>query len=94
MEGVHRIAVERRQRILRYGWRFDRQKETGELTRAAIAYASKALGLIGEIPDLWPWAAESDKRPTNATRSEQIAELTTAIHTLTFLMVDNARRED
>jgi hypothetical protein len=79
VEGVHRIAVERRQQIRLYGWtgQHDLQKKTGELTRGAIAYAAKALG-ITEIPDLWPWSKDCDRRPDDPTRGEQITQLAKA----------------
>ncbi len=62
MEGVRRIAIERRHLILQHGWGFDRQKEPQALVIAAIACASKALETNDEGP----------------SRLEQIAELAKA----------------
>jgi len=80
MEGVKRIATERRKQIRLYGWTraHDDRKDDKELTRAAIAHAAKAVGLIGEIPDTWPWSKDDDRRPDDPTIPERIHQLARA----------------
>jgi hypothetical protein len=66
MNGIDRIAEERRRQITVYGWldAHDDEHIYGELPRAAACYALSVAGIKDDLTyQLWPWLAHWDKRP-------------------------------
>lgn len=62
MDGVERIAAERRRQIETEGWtpEHDDRHEHGELAIAAACYALH--GIYPSSLPVWPWAKKWDKR--------------------------------
>lgn len=61
MNGIERIAAERRRQIGKEGWTADHDDEHvgGELAVAAACYAARAGQLDrDDPPDAWPWGDE------------------------------------
>jgi hypothetical protein len=76
--GIEIIAAERERQITQEGWSLehDAQYSNGELTDAAICYASnrpKEQGFMLPIPSRWPWHRDWWK-PTPDDRIRELAK--------------------
>lgn len=77
MDGVERIAAERRRQVEKEGWsaEHDDGHDIGELAAAAAVYALHASGVLNgeELADLfeaaWPWVLK-DWKPGKPDESE------------------------
>lgn len=67
MNGIERIAAERKRQVEKEGYspEHDDEHDTGGLADAAACYAAHAGGTLLEV-DIWPWENSSDKRMRNS----------------------------
>ncbi|MCO5167894.1 MAG: hypothetical protein M9894_16240 [Planctomycetes bacterium] len=66
MNGVERIAAERRRQVEHEGWthEHDDKHADGELAQGAACYAAATVPLYaGRFPIAWPFGPRWDKRP-------------------------------
>lgn len=83
MNGIERIAAERKRQIEQEGWtpEHDAEHTNNELAWAAACYAAPAalrvdcVAVRGEGDDVWPWHYAWDKRRPSPTLAERIREL-------------------
>lgn len=73
MNGVERIAAERRRQVDSEGWtpEHDDEHQRDELAWAAVCYAAPSI-VFSQGRDPWPWAREWDKRPRHAAQGETL----------------------
>lgn len=59
MSAIDDVVAERVRQVLREGWsaEHDDQHATGDMARAAAAYAIHGLEPVGIIESIWPWEA-------------------------------------
>jgi len=79
MNGIERIAAERKRQITEEGWtsKHDDLHSENELARAAACYALAVEGDI-KAPENWPWKAWSWKPSTRIRMLEKAGALIAA----------------